>query len=192
MRIREVITPEGSTSHPLRIPKFLPVDEEVYLQRTSPADTERLYELADENREFLMQTLEYMHIYTLDGAERQRRLQTKDMQHGKEAPYMIFYKGDLAGEIDLYCRDGNEAYLGYHLAEQATGQRVASRAARALVDFGFNRWALEEVELAIKPDNVASARVAQSLGATKQPGQIQHPNYKGDLRTYDIWSLQRD
>lgn len=82
--------------------------------------------------------------------------------------YFGIWRGDRylgsAGlnEINL---DHRTAGLGYWVRTSETGQGVATAAARAVVESGFEALGLQRIEVMAAVDNAASRRVAEKLGA---------------------------
>ncbi len=70
--------------------------------------------------------------------------------------------GFLETEIDAT----GDAELHYHLAPAAWGNGLATEAARAVLDWGFEEGRLARVVAVIHPDNQASRRVAEKCGLT--------------------------
>jgi len=70
--------------------------------------------------------------------------------------------GFLATEID----ESADAELHYHLAPDAWGSGLATEAARAVLDWGFEGGHLERIVAVIHPENHASRRVAEKCGLT--------------------------
>jgi ribosomal-protein-alanine N-acetyltransferase len=64
--------------------------------------------------------------------------------------------------------DGAVTSLGYWLVPDARGKGLASAAARLLCAWGFAELGLRRIELEIRPDNLASQRLAERLGATRE------------------------
>ena len=78
---------------------------------------------------------------------------------------------DYLGEILLFLRtpEAGETGIGeiaYVVAPVARGRGIASSAVRLLSDWAFSRLGLERLQLSIRPDNVASRRVAASCGSS--------------------------
>ncbi len=96
------------------------------------------------------------------------------------------------GNVNLvkFSDDGRGAALGYWLIPDARGRGLASRAARLLVDWGFEALGLARVELAILPGNLASRQVAERLGA-KDEG-LRRGSHEAGGRQWDmqIYSLE--
>jgi RimJ/RimL family protein N-acetyltransferase len=76
--------------------------------------------------------------------------------------------GEVIGSIDLRINRMQTGHVGYWLAAEARGRGLTTAALRAL-----SRWAIEElglgrVELVTDPDNIASQRVAEKAGFTRE------------------------
>jgi [ribosomal protein S5]-alanine N-acetyltransferase len=86
--------------------------------------------------------------------------------------------------------DDCEASIGYWLAPDARGRGLVTEAASLLIEWSFEHLDLERIEFAILPDNLASQRVAQRLGATPE-GLRQRSHQSTDTRWWPmtIWSL---
>jgi len=59
-----------------------------------------------------------------------------------------------------------EIEIGYMLAKEYWGQRLATEAAKTILDYGFNQVELSRLICVINPGNQASSRVAVKLGMT--------------------------
>ena len=76
--------------------------------------------------------------------------------------------GEVIGSIDMRINRMQTGHIGYWLAAEARGRGLTTAAVRAL-----SRWAIEElglgrVELVTDPDNIASQRVAEKAGFTRE------------------------
>jgi RimJ/RimL family protein N-acetyltransferase len=66
---------------------------------------------------------------------------------------------------------------GWRLARDCWGQGLATEAARAALEFGFNRLGLEEIVAFAVPGNTASRRVMEKIGMQEDPeAAFDHPN----------------
>jgi ribosomal-protein-alanine N-acetyltransferase len=63
--------------------------------------------------------------------------------------------------------EGHEAIeVGYMLAKEYWGQGLATEAAQAILQYGFEQAGLARLICVINPQNQASSRVAMKLGMT--------------------------
>jgi RimJ/RimL family protein N-acetyltransferase len=111
-----------------------------------------------------------------------------------ETGYLIGVAG-LAAEPDQQCR---RAELGYWIGVPYWNRGFATEAARALLDFGFNRLRLHRIVAEHCVENPASGRVIQKLGMRHEGTLRSHFVKNGefhDLEVYGIldaeWSSQR-
>ena len=75
--------------------------------------------------------------------------------------------GELTGDCGLLQQvvDGvTETEVGYHLARRFQGRGLATEAARACVNYGFERLRLTRIISLIRPENLPSRRVAERNG----------------------------
>jgi RimJ/RimL family protein N-acetyltransferase len=97
------------------------------------------------------------------------------------------------GNVNLvgFDEDRREAKVGYWLAPEARGRGLATAATALLIDWGLRNLGIERVEFAILPENVASQRVAERVGAV--PLGIREKSHQAEGRWWDmtIWSVGR-
>jgi RimJ/RimL family protein N-acetyltransferase len=98
---------------------------------------------------------------------------------------------DVLGGASLYAVELAErrAAVGYWLAPHARGRGVATCATRLLARWGFDRLGLERLELTCGPDNVASQRVAERCGFTREGVLRSHLRYKSGRRDSVVYGL---
>ena len=91
-------------------------------------------------------------------------------EHGHGLWAMVLKtSGELIGDCGLTVQtvDGvDEVEIGYHVRRDLWGQGLASEAAPACRDFGFARLPVERLISLIRPENIASRRVAEKNGMT--------------------------
>jgi RimJ/RimL family protein N-acetyltransferase len=91
----------------------------------------------------------------------------------------------LAPSID---REAAEVELGYIVAPAARGRGVAQRMLRVLTAWAFAEAGAQRIVLIINVENVASERVAERCGYTRE-GVLRSIHLKQDVRTdAAIWS----
>jgi RimJ/RimL family protein N-acetyltransferase len=75
--------------------------------------------------------------------------------------------GELIGDCGLTIQEvdgANEVEIGYHVRRDLWGQGLATEAARACRNYGFARLSVDRLISLIRPENLASRRVAEKNG----------------------------
>ena len=94
------------------------------------------------------------------------------MADGQHVQFAIVRREDgaMVGSCTLYDLDAQCrcAEVGYALLPSAWGRGYANEAVTALLDFGFDRLALNRVAADIDPRNTPSARALERLGFTRE------------------------
>lgn len=82
---------------------------------------------------------------------------------------------ELLGTVSLrrYARD-RRAELGYWFSHAVWGRGIATEACRAIVDYGFRDLELARIYAVVLAGNLASERVLDKLGMTREGVQRQH------------------
>jgi ribosomal-protein-alanine N-acetyltransferase len=91
---------------------------------------------------------------------------------GSNGPYgflavVLKNSGELCGICGLLVQEldhGNETEVGYHLLREFHGRGIATEAARGVMDNAFNALGHDRIVSLIRPDNLASQRVAWKNG----------------------------
>jgi [ribosomal protein S5]-alanine N-acetyltransferase len=77
--------------------------------------------------------------------------------------------GELVGDCGLTVQEidgANEIEIGYHVRRDHWGQGLATESARACRDYGFAHLPVDQLISLIRPENLASRRVAEKTGMT--------------------------
>lgn len=95
------------------------------------------------------------------------------------------------GGVSLMVKEDRFAgELGYQVAPWARGRGVAAAAARLVRDWGFEGLGLERLEITTDVDNVASQRVALSLGMRHEGIMRGYLSARGERRDYVLLAMQ--
>jgi RimJ/RimL family protein N-acetyltransferase len=102
----------------------------------------------------------------------QKALDQQSEQSRKNFTLAIVLKAKnvLIGGCGIYVSnsDNIEGYIGYVLNRNFWGQGYATEAARALLEFGFNRLKLHRIFATCDVENVASAHVLEKIGMRRE------------------------
>jgi ribosomal-protein-alanine N-acetyltransferase len=87
------------------------------------------------------------------------------------APWALIDKvtGKLAGWCGFkYLEDTGEVEIAYGLAKEYWGKGLASEAASAAMEHGFEQLHLDRIVAVVWPENIASIRVLEKLGMRRK------------------------
>ena len=91
---------------------------------------------------------------------------------------------DFVGFCGLQHLDNTpEIEVGYRLAKRFWGRGLATEAARASLEYGFERLGLDRIVAVVHPGNLASQRVVNKLGLTYEKDAH---FYNTDVRYYAV------
>ena len=93
--------------------------------------------------------------------------------------------------INQINRLNNFANMGYWVRSSREGQGVASTAARLASGYAFAELGLARIEIVVLPDNTASRRVAEKIGAHFECLARNRLQFKGTTRDAAMYSLVR-
>lgn len=130
--------------------------------------------------------------------ESDARRQLEDLEHargrGESVSFALVEPRDddvvLGGaslnDLNLTVR---RAAIGYWLAPYARGAGVATHAVRLIAEWAFGDLGVARLEITCGPDNVASQRVAERCGFTREGVMRSHMPFKGTRRDTVLFSL---
>lgn len=150
-----------------RPPLLFWVSESLHMRLLAPADAEALFRLVDSNRSYLRQWLPWLdmnnsvvdaEIFIRSLGELYRR------QMGFSCG--VFRETNLIGLCGFhdFDRAANGISMGYWLDQHHQGQGIMSCCVRALMNYGFDKMALEKVYIAVAEHNLQSRAIPERLG----------------------------
>lgn len=150
----------------------------VLIRSYRPDDADAIYEAVRESIPDLSPWVSWCHAYySIDEAKFFLKTQAEWWKEGSVYNFGIidavdggFLGGCVLNRID---RTNRFANLSYWVRSSRTRQGVASAASLLVARFGFEELGLNRIEIVVATSNVASLRVAQKLGATRE-GILRH------------------
>ena len=97
--------------------------------------------------------------------------------------------GELLGGIGARVCEMAIVEIGYWVKADARGRGVATRALALVARFAFDELGAGRVQLTTEPDNVASQRVAEKVGFTREGVLRSFLDFKGRRRDAVMFSL---
>lgn len=157
---------EGQSFKPA--PLMMSVDKDLYLRRLVPNDAKWNAAAIRDNVDYIGRTQPW--AYTSNEYTERESLERSVAlaERGQSAPYGIFLRRRLVGNVVLHSFHGNYAELGYWRIDspEVRGQGIVTRSAREVVNMGLGHMGLAAVGIEMRPDNTSSRHVAERLGAT--------------------------
>jgi RimJ/RimL family protein N-acetyltransferase len=140
------------------------------LRRWQDDDAERLFEAARESVASVGRWLPWCHAdYQRHEAVAWITRCREGWHAGEHVALPIFDAAgtELLGAVGLnqFNRAHRSANLGYWVRQSRHGQGIATAACRLAAGFGFAQLGLVRIEIVVLPDNHASRRTAEKLGA---------------------------
>jgi ribosomal-protein-alanine N-acetyltransferase len=135
------------------------------LREFEPADVDALAEILCDREAMRYYPAPYDHAGVEDWIQRNR---DRYVQHGHGLWAMIQNStGRVIGDCGLVRQsvdEVDEMEIGYHVRRDLWGQGYASEAAGACRDYGFSTLGVDRLISLVRPENLASCRVAEKTG----------------------------
>ena len=120
-------------------------------------------------------------------------LRSMDDQTGM--PMVIEMDGRVVGQLNvanILYGSVSSAVIGYWISPEVAGRGVTPTAVALATDYLFNIVGLHRVEIAIRPENVASLRVVEKLGFRYEGLKRGYIHINGGWRDHLIFALLAD
>lgn len=149
----------------------LRIDDDVVLKILEPNDADFLFALVDSNRLYLRQWLPWVDTNTTLENSKLFILSTQEqyeLNFGFQCG--IWFRNEFAGIIGFHRIDwiNRNVEIGYWLGEKFQGQGIITKACRAFVDYAFNEYKLNRVQIRCATGNKKSNAVIERLGFIKE------------------------
>jgi [ribosomal protein S5]-alanine N-acetyltransferase len=134
---------------------------------------------------------------TRSNFRRRLRQYQRELRDDQGYPYLIFDETDsvLIGGLNLSnIRRGvaQAAALGYWMGAPYVGRGLMTEAVRAAMRFAFGSLRLNRLEAACLPSNVASQRVLEKAGFTREGRARRYLKINGLWQDHDLFALLQD
>lgn len=148
----------------------LDIDTDVYLRSLQSSDAERIFQLVDQNREYLAEWLSWVSRTKAVG-DSLVFLETVEVRHaeGNGIHCGILVREQLVGLIGLRMNSGDyTANIGYWLSEHVSGLGLATRSVQKICQYGFEQLNLERIEIRTSTENSRSWKIPERVGFTRE------------------------
>lgn len=143
----------------------------LHLRPWQSRDARALCDAAQSSLSTVGRWLPWCHAsYSLDDARAWVAYCEQGWANAEDFAFAVFddRNGELLGGVGLNQRNPmhRSANLGYWVRQSRQGEGIAARAASLVARFGFEQLGLIRIEIVTLPDNGASRRTAENIGAT--------------------------
>lgn len=166
----------------------IPVNEQTRLIQLRPYQAARLFELTENNREYLGEFLPWpKFVKTVDDSRKHIEETLEKRTQDTTYTYGIEYRGEIVGDISL--RNLNDTQktpeIGYWIAPDYAGKGLTTKSVQALTNLGLSSLGLSKIIIRANPQNGASNKVAEKAGYVQIGTEIEHD------KPLNIWSIER-
>jgi ribosomal-protein-serine acetyltransferase len=160
------------------------IDEDLELRLLEQHHAAELFELTDQNREYLREWLPWVDgTRAVTDTRRFIIASLYEFAEGRAMAAGVWRRGSLVGSAGFTSidRSGGRAEIGYWLGLHAQGEGIMTRVCRTLVRICFDELDLHRVEIHCATENRRSRAIAERLGF-KQEGVLRQVEW-----LYDRW-----
>jgi len=169
------------------------IDNETHLELTHFSHAEEILSLVNQNRELFKEWLLWVdHVQTVEDEEKFIKRALERYAKSELVNCMIFYKGKLAGNVEIGMRKGygiKKGELGYWLGAEFHGKGIIQKATAKMLEIGFKQYKLDKIMLKCAVKNKRSCNVAQKLGMTHEGRQRDEISVNGVVMDIDLYAI---
>jgi ribosomal-protein-alanine N-acetyltransferase len=114
---------------------------------------------------------------------------------GESWPWLIEHRGELVGQLTIAGIGWGalmSGAMGYWVAREAAGREIAPTAVALAFDHATQVGGLHRLEIAIRPENGPSLRVAEKLGFRDEGLRLRFLHVDGAWRDHRVFALTRE
>jgi len=160
----------------------LKIDVESELELISQSHADELFDLVDDNREYLKQWLPWLdnNRYfqnTIDFI----KISQIQYERNETVQFALLYKGKVTGVVGFHRIDwlNRSTSIGYWLGEQYQGKGLITKSCSKVLDYSFGRMGLNRIEIRCATENLKSRAIPKRLGF-KEEGLIREAEWLYD------------
>jgi ribosomal-protein-serine acetyltransferase len=171
------------------------IDKEVHLELIHFSHSKEMLALVNKNRELFKQWLLWVNsVQEIDDEKKHIQSSLERYAKGRLVNCSIFYKGRLAGNVEIGMRKGygiKKGELGYWLGAEFHGKGIMYKATAKMLEIGFEEYNLDKIMLKCAVKNERSCNVAQKLGMSHEGRQRDEIMVDGVVMDVDIYAILR-
>lgn len=174
---------------------YADIEEDLKLKILMPYDDEILFKLVDKNRDYLREWLPWLDEVTSSADIRAFVNNSyKRMSDNEGFDLGIVYKNSLIGVIGFHNYDklNKNISLGFWIDEKYSRKGLITKTCKYLINYAFDRFNMNSVEIHTAKNNVKSKSVAEKLGFFLE-GEVDNAEWLYDHYVkHQIFSIKKD
>lgn len=113
-----------------------------------------------------------------------------EARQGRAMPFVVEYNGEFVGQLNISgivfgaLRGG---HIGYWIDHRVAGRGIMTTAVALAIDHMIHNVGLHRVEIAIRPENIPSNRIAEKLGLTLEGVRPKFLHINHEWRDHNIY-----
>jgi len=147
----------------------LRVNDDIELRSVAEKDAEDIVEIVKRNYEHLHPFLHWVTAdYSLENAREFIRQTEKAVAENTSRAYGIFYREKIVGLISFvnFKWTSRSTEIGYWIDKNYEGKGIITESCKALVDYAFEEFGMNRIEIRCATENVRSRRIPERLNFT--------------------------
>jgi len=119
----------------------------------------------------------------------------REARAGRALPFVVTYEGRLVGQVTvggIVYGSQCGAHIGYWIDQEYAGRGIIPTAVALAADHAFVGLGLHRLEIAMRPENEPSRRVAEKLGFRFEGRRDRFLHIDGDWRDHLVYALCAD
>jgi len=116
----------------------------------------------------------------------------RNARAGKGLPFVTTYDGAMVGQVTvsgITWGSARSANLGYWVDRAYAGRNITTTAVALVIDHCFATVGLHRIEIAVRPENIASLRVVQKLGLRQEGSAFHFLHIDGAWRDHLLFAV---
>lgn len=170
------------------------LDDKLFLRQTTLDDAEEIFQVVDRNRDHLREFLPWLDFSTTvqDSIENIKESDLEFEESGTPR-FCLILNDKMIGTISFHPINKLHKHgsIGYWMDKSFTRNGYLTKAAKALVKYGFEILDLNRIEIRCNTKNIASQRVAEKLGFCFEGTLRECENLYGVFADNKLYSLLR-
>ena len=116
----------------------------------------------------------------------------REARSGRVLPFVVTFDGTLVGQLtvgNIQYGSLRGAHIGYWISQEYAGRGITPTAVAMATDHAFGVLRLHRVEIAMRPENLPSRRVAEKLGFRYEGERGSFLHIDGEWRDHLVYVM---